>query len=203
MKKLSRKFYERDTLTVARELLGKVLVYKQEDRFLKGRIVETEAYIGAIDKAAHCYNQRVTKRTEVMFGPPGHAYVYLIYGMYYCMNVVTEPEGVGAAVLIRALEPLEGMELMSRNRFGKGYEELPQKKRIQLSNGPGKLCMAFGITKANNGNDLLSDHFFICEDEHFHDFGIGRSKRINVDYAEEAKDFEWRFFIKGNAYVSR
>ncbi len=203
MQKLPRNFYERDTLTVAQELLGKLLVRRKDDVFLQGRIVETEAYIGAIDKAAHCYKNRMTKRTEVMFGHPGHAYVYLIYGMYYCMNVVTERQGLGAAVLIRALEPVEGFKKISKNRFNKKYEELTKKQRRQLTNGPGKLCMALGITKENNGDDLLGDHFFICEDNHLGEFEIGTSKRINVDYAEEAKDFPWRFFIKENPYVSR
>lgn len=203
MKKLSRSFYTRDTLIVAKELLGKILVYKYKGKILTGRIVETEGYIGPIDKAAHTYNNRKTKRTEIMFSKGGYAYVYIIYGMYYCLNVVTEKEGVGTAVLIRAIEPLKGKEYMALNRYNEDLAILNNKKKINLTNGPGKLCKAFNITKENNGMDLTSSELCICKEEIEEEYEIIKSKRININYAEEAKDFEWRFFIKGNSYVSK
>ncbi|WZL74200.1 DNA-3-methyladenine glycosylase [Clostridiaceae bacterium 35-E11] len=203
MKKLQRTFYEEDTLKVASNLLGKILVHRYKGIEVKGKIVEVEAYIGAIDKAAHSYNNRKTERTKVMFGPPGYAYIYLIYGMYHCMNVVTGKEGEGAAVLIRAVEPVEGIEQMAMQRYGKKLETLKKKERIHLTNGPGKLCKAFGITKENYGDDLLGNRLFICAPVFEESFEIERSRRINIDYAEEAKEFKWRFFIKNNPYVSK
>ncbi|MCG8540682.1 MAG: DNA-3-methyladenine glycosylase [Clostridia bacterium] len=202
MKKLSRSFYEGDTIEVAKRLLGKILVHSHRDSQLMGRIVEVEAYVGAVDKACHCYKNKRTKRTEIMFNPPGYAYVYLIYGMYYCMNVVTGRENEGAAILIRALEPLEGLEQISVNRYGKSLKELNKGQIKNLTNGPGKLCKALDITKENYGDDLMGDKLFILEDG-YSSFDIGISKRINIDYAEEARDFEWRFFIKDNPYVSK
>ncbi|MBB6214128.1 DNA-3-methyladenine glycosylase [Anaerosolibacter carboniphilus] len=203
MGKLPKSFYEGDTLEVAKGLLGKVLVHRNEGVELKGKIVEVEAYIGAIDKAAHSYNNRRTERTEVMFWSGGYVYVYLIYGMYYCMNVVTGREGEGAAVLLRGLEPVQGIEQMSINRYGKPLETLKRSQIINLTNGPGKLCRAMGITKNNYGEPLTGDRIFIENINLKEEFDIGVSKRINIDYAEEARDFEWRFFIKGNPYVSK
>lgn len=203
MKKLPKSFYEEDTLKVAKNLLGKILVHRQAGQELAGKIVEVEAYIGAIDKAAHTYNNRRTNRTEVMFGPGGYAYIYLIYGMYYCMNVVTGREGEGTAVLIRALEPIKGIEQMAQNRYKESLAHLPKSKIIGLTNGPGKLCQALGITKENYGDDLTGHRLYICQGEKQETLNIKSSKRINIDYAEEAKDFEWRFFLKGNSYVSK
>lgn len=202
MKKLNRSFYEEDTIEVAKKLLGKILVHKIDRVEVMGRIVEVEAYVGATDKACHCYDNRRTERTEVMFGPPGYAYVYLIYGMYHCMNVVTESEGEGGAVLIRALEPIDGLRQMALNRYGKSLDILNKRQLKNLTNGPGKLCRALNITKANYGDDLTGDRLFIADDGYY-SFNIEISKRINIDYAEDAKEFEWRFFIKGNSNVSK
>lgn len=202
MKKLSRGFYEGNTLNVAKKLLGKILVHKYDNNEIMGRIVEVEAYIGDIDKACHCYNNRRTNRTEIMFGPPGYAYVYLIYGIHYCMNIVTERKGEGSAILIRALEPVGGLEEIALNRYTKELKELTKRQTINLSNGPGKLCKALNITRDNYGEDLTGDKLFLLDDG-YDQFDIGISKRINIDYAEEAKDFEWRFFIKDNPYVSK
>lgn len=202
MKKLNRSFYEDDTVEVAKKLLGKILVHKANGVEIMGRIVEVEAYVGVSDKACHCYDNRRTERTEVMFGPPGYAYVYLIYGMYHCMNVVTERAGEGAAVLIRSLEPIDGLKQMALNRYGKSLDLLNRRQLKNLTNGPGKLCRALNITKANYGDDLTGDRLFIADDGYY-SFDIGISKRINIDYAEEAKEFEWRFFIKGNSNVSK
>lgn len=199
--KLPVEFYSRDTITVAKDLLGKLLVRNINGNKLVGKIVEVEAYLGPIDKACHSYNFRRTQRNEVMYGQPGIAYVYFIYGMYYCLNFVTEKEGMPCAVLIRALEPIEGFDIMALNRFGKTYNELTKSQKRNLTNGPGKLCRAFNIDKALNGHSLLSDEIYVLDNQE--DFEIVAGKRIGIDYAEEAKDFEWRFFIKGNPYVSK
>lgn len=203
MKKLSRQFYNRDSVTVAKELLGKYLVHVVEGEKLIGRIAEVEAYMGPSDKAAHSYNNRRTERNEIMYGGPGFSYVYIIYGMYNCMNVVVEEPGKPQAILIRALEPVEGLEAMSRFRYGKNYEELAKREKIGLTSGPGKLCMAMNIDRSHNGLDLCEDRLFIAEDENEAPFEMISTTRINIDYAEEAKDFPWRFYIKDNPYVSK
>jgi DNA-3-methyladenine glycosylase len=203
MQVLPYDFYNRDTLEVAPELLGKYLIRKINGHQLVGKIVEVEAYKGSIDKGAHSYNYRRTPRTEVMFGPPGHAYVYLIYGMYYCLNIVTEEEGEPCAVLIRGIEPVEGEEHMAVLRYGKSLEEITIVQRKNLTNGPGKVCKAFNITKDRNGKPLWDQGFYVAFGDIIEDSQIIRSKRINIDYAEEAKDFLWRYSIKGNPYVSR
>jgi len=175
--KLNRSFYDRDTVTVARELLGKCLVHG--DRV--GRIVEVEAYVGAHDKASHSC-RGLTDRNAPMFGPPGHAYVYLIYGMYWCMNVVTEGVGHASAVLIRAVEPVGAI-----------------KTRTQ---GPGLLCRAMGIDRHLNGRDLLSADFHITDDLPAR-FRIVKRPRIGVDYAGSWARRHLRFYIAGNPFVSR
>ncbi|SET73891.1 DNA-3-methyladenine glycosylase [Natronincola peptidivorans] len=203
MVKLAKDFYNRPTLDVAKDLLGKELVHHVGGENLVSRIVEVEAYIGEIDKACHAYNNKVTNRTKVLYAPPGTAYVYLIYGMYYCFNAVTEEEGKAAAVLVRGVEPLEGIEKMVNNRYKKGIEEISKKQMINLSNGPGKLCIAMSITKANNEMDLCGNHLYIKEAEENFSFDIVETTRINIGYAEEAIAFPWRYYIKDNLYVSK
>lgn len=202
MKKLDRLFYNRDTLIVARELLGKFIVHKINGKELIGKIVETEAYKGAMDKAAHSYQNKRTHRTEVMFGSAGFAYVFLIYGMYSCMNIVTEEEGHPCAVLLRALEPIKGLDQMALLRFNKTYDKLNKSQRISISNGPGKLSMALHIEPNDYGRDLCGNELFICEGTEHIGFDIETDKRINIDYAEEAVDYPWRFYIKDSPYVS-
>ncbi|HHV72602.1 MAG TPA: DNA-3-methyladenine glycosylase, partial [Clostridia bacterium] len=189
MKKLSRSFYQRNTLDVAKDLLNKIIVHQIKGKTLAGKIVEVEAYIGPEDKAAHSYNNLRTARNEVMYGPPGFAYIYLIYGMYYCLNVVTEEINKPAAVLIRALEPLTGIDEMAFNRYGKSAKNLNKRQLINLTNGPGKLCQAMEITKANYGQDLTGDTLYICEDSSASTPVIISTPRINIDYAEEAADY--------------
>jgi DNA-3-methyladenine glycosylase len=203
MRILQPDFYNRDTLEVAADLLGKYLVRKIDGHKLVGKIVEVEAYKGSIDKGAHSYKYKRTPRTEVMFGPPGHAYVYLIYGMYYCLNVVTEEEGEPCAVLIRGIEPVEGLNYMSMLRYQKPMSEISKAQRINISNGPGKICMAFSITKEQNGQQLWKGDLFISSKDTDEKICIVKSKRINIEYAEEAKDFLWRYSIKDNTYVSQ
>lgn len=200
--KLNREFYSRNTLTVAKELLGKVLVHNINGEKLKGIIVETEAYLGIRDKAAHAYGGRKTKRVEAMYGLPGTAYVYLIYGLYYCFNIVTEKEGVPEAVLIRAIEPIEGLDLMAKNRFGISYDNLTKYQKKNLTNGPGKLTRALNIDKALNMIDLCGDRLYLEEGDNS-EFNIVETTRVGIDYAEEAKDFPYRFYIQGNSYVSK
>ncbi|WP_412676454.1 DNA-3-methyladenine glycosylase [Aneurinibacillus migulanus] len=203
MNKLPRDFYNRDTLNVARDLLGKYLAYKIDGVVREGKIVEVEAYIGPEDKGAHTYNGRRTPRNEAMYGPPGFAYVYLIYGMYNCVNVVTNEAEKPEAVLIRALEPTCGVEQMSMARFGKS-ELLTSRETISLTNGPGKLCQALGITRTHNGYDLCGETLYITESSKPDEpFETVETTRINIDYAEEAALYPWRFYIKDNPFVSR
>lgn len=202
MNKLDRDFYLRDTLVVAQDLLGKLLVHETQDYRIAARIVETEAYIGPEDKGSHSYGGRRTKRNEVMYQIGGTSYVYLIYGMYFCFNVVTEQEDKPSAVLVRAVEPLAGETHMSQLRYGMDFSSLPPKQRLGMCNGPGKLCMSMGIGKADNGLDLCGSKLYIC-DAQSESFSIKSSPRINIDYAEEYTLKPWRFFIEGNKYVSK
>jgi len=200
LKKLSEEFYLRDTLTVARELIGKYIVRVKDGVPLTLKITETEAYIGMIDKACHAYNGKRTQRTEALFLKGGHAYVYLIYGMYYCMNVVTEQKEVPCAVLIRGCSLTENSSLddlnnLSLMRYGKEYNELSSYQLKNFANGPGKLCKALGITKELNKVSLFGDLLYISLGETVDHKNIKVGKRINIDYAEEAKDFLWRFYI--------
>lgn len=182
VRKLPRSFYDRDTTLVAHELLGKLLVHHVDGLQRIGRIAEVEAYLGPHDLAAHS-SKGLTNRTKIMFGPPGHAYVYLIYGMYWCMNVVTEPEGHASAVLLRAVEPIQNVE-----------------GRTQ---GPGLLCRAMQIDRKLNGHDLLCDDFHIAEPTKADAFKIVKRPRIGIDYAKHWAKRHLRFYIKGNAFVSR
>jgi DNA-3-methyladenine glycosylase len=201
MKKLSREFYNRDSIIVAKELLGKVLVHEIEGQKISARIVETEAYMGVVDKAAHSYNGKRTPRVEVMYGNPGYSYVFMIYGLHCCFNVVVNEKEIPQAILVRAVEPIHGMEWMAQKRFGKTYEQLTKSQRKSLTNGPGKLCGALSIDRNLNGLDLCDDVVYIEEGES-KAFNIVTTKRVGIDYAEEAKDFPWRFYIEGNEYVS-
>lgn len=195
MEPLPRAFYDRDTLTVARELLGCVLVREYEGETLLGRITETEAYIGRCDKACHAYGYKRTGRTETLFAPPGTAYLYLIYGMYTCLNLVTEGEGEPAAVLIRAVEPVTGGETMSRLRFGRALDEQTAYQRKNFLNGPGKVCKALSLDRSLDGHDLQRPPLYVCPGES-PKRRISCGPRVGIDYAEEAKDFPWRFWIE-------
>lgn len=200
MKKLSREFYSRDTETVAKELLGKILIHEVDGKRLSGKIVETEAYLGIKDKAAHSYGGRRTPRVEVMYGKAGFSYVFIIYGMYYCFNVVTQKEDIPEAVLIRALEPIENLDIIANNRFKKDYNDLTKTQIKNLTNGPGKLCDALKINKTLNNEDLCDNRLYIEDNDE--EFNIITDKRIGIDYAEEARDYLLRFYIEDNKYVS-
>ncbi|MEG0773474.1 DNA-3-methyladenine glycosylase [Clostridium sp.] len=200
--KLNKEFYKRDTLIVAQELLGKKLVHNINGKILSGIIVETEAYMGPEDKAAHSYGGRKTERTKVMFEEGGISYIYFIYGLYYCFNVVTSVQGTPQAVLIRALEPVEGLEDMAIIRYKKNYNELNKKQIINLTSGPSKLCSALKLDKSLNAVDLASDVLYL-EEAIDPEFEIIQTTRIGIDYAEEAKEYHWRFYIKDNPYISK
>jgi DNA-3-methyladenine glycosylase len=193
---LQESFYQKDTITVARELLGKLLVHESREGTTSGKIVETEAYRGPEDQAAHSSGGRRTDRNEVMYGQKGHAYVYFIYGMYYCFNITTgniprKPE----AVLIRALEPVTGEEIMEKRRG-------QQLKSVNLTNGPSKLCMAMGISKVQNKKDLTIPPLYVKAAQSVSEDHIVETNRIGVDYSGEWKHKPWRFYIKDNRFVS-
>jgi DNA-3-methyladenine glycosylase len=190
--RLPRAFYARSVLIVAREVIGKVLVHRTPDGEAAGRIVEAEAYRGPRDLAAHSA-RGLTRRTAAMFGPPGHAYVYLLYGVSWALNLVVATEGAPHAVLIRALEPVRGVALMGQRR------NRPSASR-ELTNGPGKLAQALGITGAQYGADLCSGDLFLEDGPRC--ATLGRSPRINVAYAGVWATRRWRFFERGNRYVS-
>ncbi len=192
MGKLSRDFYDRDTVQTARALWGKYLVRRWHGLWLAGRITETEAYVGAVDKAATpTAGGGLPDRDPLC--PARTAYIYLIYGMYHCLNFVTEPAGTPSAVLLRGLEAAEGAEFLARNRFGKALAELTPYQKKNFLNGPGKVCRALDLTRAQNGLDLTGDELFLWDAGEAPPADIHVGKRIGIDYAEEAVDFPWRF----------
>lgn len=205
MEKIQRSFYTRDdTLQIAQDLLGKVLVVPAENgEKVSGMIVETEAYLGAIDKAAHSYGNRRTKRTETMFAVGGTAYIFFIYGMYFQFNVVVGAIDTPHAILIRAVEPLENIEIMRDRRQLKNKNALSEMLDKNLTSGPGKLCIALGIDKTFNNADLLGEKVWLEDFKVFSESEISSGKRIGIDYAEEFAEKPWRFWIKNNVFVSR
>ncbi len=195
--RLPFKFYRRqDTVNVARDLLGKLLVVPDErGRRVSGMIVETEAYLGVTDRAAHSYAGRRTARNEVTYGAGGHAYVFFVYGMYYQLNVVLGPAEYPHVVLIRAIEPVEGIEIM-RERRGATKEK-------NLTSGPGKLCIALAIDRSVNGESLRGKRIWLEDHRSFSDDEIAVGERIGIDYAGEDANKPWRFWVKGNGFVSK
>lgn len=182
LKKLPREFYADKTIHVAKKLLGKYLIKNTDGIEQIAQIVEVEAYLGPHDLAAHSA-RGLTERTKIMFGPPGHAYVYMIYGIYFCLNVITEAEGHPSAVLIRAVEPIQNI--------------------AERTQGPGLLCKAMKIDKRLNGYDLLSDEFYLAESNEPAKISIIKRPRIGVDYAGDWAHKLLRFYIKGNSYISK
>lgn len=205
MKKIPREFYTReDTLQIAQDLLGKTLVIPNEfGERVSAKIVETEAYLGAIDKAAHSYKNRRTKRTETMFAVGGTVYIFFIYGMYFQFNIVAGEVDSPYAILIRAVEPLENIEIMRERRNAKRKNPDSKMPDKNLTSGPGKLCIALGIDKSFNNEDLLGEKVWLEEGEKLAKTEIVSGKRIGIDYAEEFAEKPWRFWIKDNLFVSR
>lgn len=195
--RLPLKFYLRDVHTVAKELLGKLFVRKINGKTLIGKIVEVEAYDGMIDEASHAFIGK-TKRNEVMFNGGGHLYVYFTYGMHFCSNVVTGEINSAKAILLRAFEPVEGIELMATNRYGK--KEISRKELLNLTNGPAKICKAFGIVRAQNGTDLCGDEIYILDSPKPNPKQICASARIGI---KKSVDLPWRYYIKNNPFLSR
>ena len=203
MARLTRQDYMGDTVAIARALVGCVLVRQYRGETLVFRITETEAYVGAIDKACHAYRYRKTRRNATMFGPAGHAYLYLIYGMHACLNFVTNGEGEPDAVLLRGLDILQGKDTACRLRYGKSWDELSAYQRKNFLNGPGKCCQALALDTSLDGLDLSGDELYICTDPEdvglplpCPAFRVAEGKRIGIDYAEEAVDFPWRFTLE-------
>jgi len=190
--KLNKSFYLSDTVTVAKELLGKYIFKKSVIGYLAAKIVETEAYLGDEDPACHAF-RKITKRNEPMFEEGGISYVYFIYGNYYCFNVVTESQGIGSAVLIRGVEPISGINSMKRNR---GMIQ----KDTDLTNGPSKFCLAFNIDKLDNKEDLTEDKIFISKSKKKESVIINVAKRIGI---KEGTELPYRFFLKDNLYVTK
>ncbi|MDA1313827.1 MAG: DNA-3-methyladenine glycosylase [Acidobacteria bacterium] len=191
-RRLKRAFFNRPTLDVAPDLLGKIIVQKLDGHVLAGKIVETEAYLGNGDRAAHSARGR-TRSTEVIFGPPGHAYVYLCYGMYECLNLIAEPDGEAGCVLIRALEPLVGIKQIQQRR--------PNAKRLRdLASGPGKLTLALGVTRSRNGVDVTRGELTVRELREPAVFDIVQTTRIGISLSH---DLPYRFYIKDNNFVSK
>lgn len=203
MAKWTRENYIGNTVELARVLVGQYLVRRCNGETLVCRITETEAYVGATDKACHAYGYRKTRRNATMFGPPGHAYIYLIYGMYACLNFVTNEEGEPDAVLLRGLEPVYGKDTLCHLRYGKPWDELTAYQRKNFLNGPGKCCKALALDTSLDRTDLTGDELFICSsladvglaDIPLSPFTVSAGKRIGIDYAEEAVDFPWRFTL--------
>lgn len=225
LRKLPRSFYLRPTLTVARELLGKYFVRQHKGHTLVGKIVEAEAYRGKHDPASHAYRGR-TRRNDAMFMEGGHLYVYFTYGMHFCANVVTGKGGTGEAVLIRAIEPLEGIDVMIKNRLKtrshkkkvrnvalgsipvqsgrltnrtNGTRVTTQLPPVNLTNGPAKLCEALVIRRGENAIDLLGAEIYILDSPELPSSKVGRSARIGIT---KGKEKQWRFYIRGNLWVS-
>ena len=194
-RRLSRAFFETDALTLAPRLLGKILVHRTPAGVSAGIVLETEAYLGPEDKGAHSFGGRPTPRTRIQYGPGGYAYVFRVYGMHCCFNVVCGEAGQPHVVLLRALRPLQGIELMQRRR---GTEEY-----AALADGPGKLCSAMGIGMEQYGADLCGNELYLLDRPELPPERILVSPRVNIDYAEEYRDRLWRFFSKDEPGISR
>lgn len=200
---LPQSFFLGNTVDIAREMVGKYLIRRYDGITLAARITETEAYVGRMDKACHAYNYRKTERTKTLFAPPGTAYVYLIYGMHCCLNFVTEPEGEPSAVLIRGLEPRHNGDIIAENRFGCKQESMSGYQKKNFLNGPGKVCAGLNIDRRLNDLPYGSQELFLCDrlsdaglpDWEESPLHIKAGKRIGIDYAEEAVDFPWRFYL--------
>ena len=193
-KRLTTDFFSRDTVEVGKDLLGRYLIKETDKGMIIGKIIEVEAYLGPNDKACHAYNYKKTEKTKVMYMKPGTFYIYYIYGIYFCLNVITEPIDTPCAIFIRSLHPIEGIDLMLENRnvkIGRNYKN--------LVDGPSKLCMAFNITKEKyNGKDSCTENseLYFAQGKKILDKQIILGKRIGIEYAEEDKDLLLRFTLE-------
>ncbi len=197
LSKLNKDFYTGDVNFVAKNLLGKIFIHNIGNKKLSGIIVEVEAYDGSIDKAAHTFIGK-TKRNEIMFEQGGFLYVYFTYGAHFCCNIVTGRKDEGTAVLIRGIEPLNGIEIMTQNRFG--LSELPKNKKANLTNGPGKICQAFEINKSHYGIDLTGNEIYLLDNKKIKGKEIVTTTRIGI---KKSIDLPWRYYLKDNPYISK
>ncbi len=197
--KLKKDFYNRNVLVVAQELLGKIFVVndKNSGKKLTGMITEVEAYDGRIDEAAHTFNGK-TKRNEIMFEEGGYLYVYFTYGVHFCANIVTGEMDIGTAILLRSMEPKKGIETFAERRFGKKI--VSEKEKINLLNGPGKICQAFGLNKNHNGKHLTGNEIYLLDRDLVDKDEIVRCRRIGI---KKSVDLPWRFYINENIFVSK
>jgi DNA-3-methyladenine glycosylase len=195
---LPREFYQQDTVTLAKALVGKILVRNIDNNQIRCRIVETEAYCGITDKACHSYNDRNTERTKWLYKEGGSCYVYVIYGLHYLLNITSGSADNPSAVLIRAVEPIDGLELVKQYR---GLNKISTTGK-ELTNGPGKFCQAMNIDKTFNGHDITNAEKLYIVDDNKEQWDIEITKRINIDYAGDDKHKPWRFYIKKNIFVS-
>lgn len=198
---IKREFFDRDTLLVAKDLLGKIIIRTDNNIIYKARIVETEAYMGIEDRACQTFGNKKTNRNKIMYEDAGTIYIYQTYGIHYLMNFITRDNNHPEGVLIRAIEPLSEIDNFSLNRFGLKYENLSAYQKKNLTNGPGKITKALAIDKKLNGKNLFTENFYLEDD--IKDFQIIADKRIGIDYSKEAKDYPYRFYIKDNPYVSK
>lgn len=211
MRPLGWEFYSCSALEMSEKLLGKTLVHVVDGIPIGGIITETEAYMGVSDKASHAYGGRRTARTETMYLRGGHSYVYLIYGMYSCMNITASVYGNPEAVLIRSVVPYFGVEKLyelvktrSRRRgLPESYDELSEKQKLTLTNGPGKLCTAVGLSREDNGVDMTNNEKLFVQDDGIHVGNIEKTTRVGIDYAEEAALYPWRFVAHGLVYPEK
>ena len=211
MHRLGGDFYACSALELTEKLLGKTLVHVVDGIPIGGIITETEAYMGVSDRASHAYGGRKTARTETMYLRGGHSYVYLIYGMYSCMNITASVEGNPEAVLIRSVVPYFGIDKLyelvrarSRRRgLPESYDELSEKHKLKLTNGPGKLCTAMGLSREDNGVDMTNNEKLFVQDDGIHVRNIEKTTRIGIDYAEEAALYPWRFVAHDLVYPEK
>ena len=198
-KKLQKTFFERNVLTVAKELLDKIFIYadKNLNQKLSAKIIEVEAYDGKIDKASHSFNG-ITKRNEIMFNSGGFLYVYFTYGIHYCANIVTGKKGEGSAVLLRAMEPISGVDVFYKRRFD--GDIIDKRKFHNLLNGPGKICQAFNLNSTHNGLDITKNSIYILDGPKIPSNEIVKTKRIGI---KKSVELPWRFYIKNSIYISK
>lgn len=198
---LEKEFFKKDTISLAKDLLGKIIVRKIDKEVMEAKIVETEAYLGINDRACQTFNNKKTERNKILYMDCGTIYVYQTYGMHFMFNISSVGENIPEGVLIRAVEPIRNLDMFSKNRFKKAYKNLSTYQKNNLTNGPAKLTKALQIDKSFNGGNIFGKNLYL-EDSNY-DFEISTDRRVGIDYAKEARDFPYRFFIKNNPFVSK
>lgn len=198
---IGKEFFRKDTISLAKDLLGKVIVRNIDNKKMLGKIVETEAYLGVNDRACHTFNGNKTDRNKILYMDAGTLYVYQSYGIHFLLNISSVGENIPEGVLIRAVEPVSDIDEFSKNRFNKPFNDLSSYQKKNISNGPAKLTKALKIDKSLNGKNIFSDKIYL--EDSSDDFEIEVDRRVGIDYAKEARDYPYRFFIKDNPYVSK